>query len=327
MPCPIQGPLARERCYNLATEGATEILRLTALAVIGVIALVSCGGDDGGATETPVGATETPVGVTETLVGAGDIGDCGSPGDEATAALLDTIPGTVFTTGDNVYEDGTAAEFQNCYEPSWGRHKARTRPAAGNHDYHTSGASDYFEYFGTVAGDPDEGYYSYDLGDWHIIVLNSKCSKVPCDAGSPQEEWLRADLEANATACTAAYWHKPRFSSGSQHGGSTSFIAFWEALYDYDVELVMNGHEHNYERFAPQTADGTADPDRGIRQFVVGTGGSSHTGFGPPVPNSQVRNDDTFGVLKLTLGPTSYEWEFVPESGGTFTDTGSESCH
>ena len=302
--------------------------------MIGIIALVSCGGDDGGTTETvagaaetPLGVSETPVGPAETLVGAGDIADCASRGDEATATLLDTIPGTVFTIGDNVYEDGTAEEFRDCYEPSWGRHKARTRPAVGNHDYHTPGASDYFEYFGAAAGDPDEGYYSYDLGDWHIIVLNSKCSEVPCDAGSPQEEWLRADLDANSTACTAAFWHKPRFSSGSEHGGSTSFSAFWEALYDYDVELVINAHEHNYERFAPQAADGSVDPDRGIRQFVVGTGGTSLTAFGQPLPNSQIRDDDTFGVLKLTLSPASYEWEFVPVSGGRFTDTGRESCH
>ncbi len=284
--------------------------------MIGIIALVSCGGDDGAAPSR-----------TATLVGAGDIANCGSPGAEATAALLDAIPGTVFTTGDNAYEDGTATDFQNCYDPTWGRHKARTRPAAGNHDYHTLGASGYFGYFGAVAGDRNEGYYSYDLGDWHIIVLNGQCSEVSCSAGSAQEEWLRADLEANATPCTAAYWHKPRFSSGSQHGSNTSYTAFWQALYDYDAELVMNGHEHNYERFAPQNSNGTADPVRGIRQFVVGTGGTNLTGFGPPLPNSEVRNGDTLGVLKLTLHPTSYQWEFVPESGGTFTDTGSESCH
>ena len=283
---------------------------------VAIVTLASCGGGDGVA---PSGTT--------TLVGAGDIADCSSPGAEATAALLDGIPGTVFTTGDNAYEDGTAAEFQDCYDPTWGRHKARTQPAAGNHEYHTPRASGYFEYFGAVAGDRDEGYYSYDLGAWHIVVLNGECSEVPCSAGSAQEEWLRADLAANATACTAAYWHQPRFSSGSQHGSSTSYTAFWEALYDHGVELVMNGHEHNYERFAPQTADGTADPVRGIRQIVVGTGGRNHTGFDSPIPNSEVRNDDTFGVLKLTLRPTSYEWEFVPEAGGTFTDMGSESCH
>ena len=301
------------------------MLRLTTLGVIAVgvaiVTLVSCGGGDGVA---PSGTTTLG---TATLVGAGDIADCGSPGAEATAALLDSIPGTVFTTGDNAYEDGTAAEFQDCYDPTWGRHKARTQPAAGNHEYHTPGASGYFEYFGAGAGDRDEGYYSYDLGAWHIVVLNGECSEVPCSAGSAQEEWLRADLAANATACTAAYWHQPRFSSGSQHSSNTSYAAFWEALYDHGVELVMNGHEHNYERFAPQKADGTADPVRGIRQIVVGTGGRNHTGFDSPIPNSEVRNDDTFGVLKLTLRPTSYEWEFVPEAGGTFTDMGSESCH
>jgi hypothetical protein len=310
------------------------LLRLTAPGLIGVVILVSCGGDDGTApspSETPVGTGEiadrTAPATGETLVGAGDIADCGSPGAEATAALLDTIEGTVFTAGDNAYDDGSAADFQNCYEPSWGRHKARTQPAVGNHEYQTPGASDYFDYFGVVAGDRDKGYYSYDLGDWHIIVLNGQCSEVPCFAGSPQEEWLRADLAANATACAAAYWHQPRFSSGSRHGSDTSYTAFWEALYDHRVELVVNGHAHNYERFAPQRADGTADDSRGVRQFVVGTGGKNHRGFDSPIPNSEVRNDDTFGVLKLTLSPTSYEWEFVPEAGGTFTDSGSESCH
>jgi hypothetical protein len=257
------------------------------------------------------------------LVGAGDIASCSSTGDEATANLLDGIAGTVFTTGDNAYKDGTAAEFNDCYDPTWGRHKARTRPSPGNHDYHTTDAAGYYSYFGSAAGDPAKGYYSYDLGAWHIIVLNSEIS---ASAGSPQEQWLRADLAAHPVACTAAYWHKPRFSSGARHGSSTSMKPFWQALYDFGADVVLVGHEHNYERFAPQDPNGVADPIEGIREFVVGMGGASHYAFGPPIANSEIRNADTFGVLKLTLYPTSYNWEFIPEVGQTFTDSGTASC-
>ena len=266
------------------------------------------------------------------LVGAGDIALCGSGGDEATAQLLDAIfaggaPGNVFTAGDNAYDSGTASEFADCYEPTWGRHKARTKPAPGNHEYGTANASGYFGYYGAVAGDASKGYYSYDLGSWHIVVVNSNCSEVGgCDAGSPQEQWLRADLAANSTACTLAYWHHPRFSSGS-HGSSTLTQAIWQALYDYDAEVVINGHDHDYERFAPQDPNGESDPGGGIRQFVVGTGGRSHRSFGAPIANSEVRNGDTYGVLKMTLRSTSFDWEFVPEAGKTFSDTGSQACH
>lgn len=285
-------------------------------------------------TQPPPGPTATPTpSPTATgapdlvLVGAGDIASCNSTGDEATAALLDEISGTVFTIGDNVYPSGTAAQFADCYDPSWGRHKARTRPSPGNHDYETSGAAGYFDYFGALAGDPAKGYYSYDLGEWHIIALNSNCSAVGgCGAGSPQEQWLRADLAAHPRACTLAYWHHPRFSSG-RHGSNTAFQAFWQALYEYGADVVLNGHDHDYERFAPQNPSGVADPQHGIRQFVAGMGGRSHYLFeGSPIANSEVRNDDTFGVLKLTLHPTSYTWEFVPEAGKTFTDSGSEPC-
>jgi len=270
--------------------------------------------------------TATP-GPDPVLVGAGDIADCTSTDDEATAALLDGIPGTVITLGDNAYESGTDAEFANCYDPSWGRHKARTRPSVGNHDYLTISASGYFGYFGVAAGDPTQGYYSYNLGAWHIIVINSNCSSVGgCGAGSPQEQWLRADLAAHPAACTLAYWHHPRFSSG-EHGNHISMRAIWQVLYEADADLVLNGHDHDYERFAPQDPNGVADPARGLREFVVGTGGKNHYAIVTPVANSEVRNDDTFGVLKLTLRPTSYDWAFVPEAGKTFTDSGSGTCH
>ncbi|MCH7998692.1 MAG: metallophosphoesterase [Chloroflexi bacterium] len=266
------------------------------------------------------------------MVGAGDIALCGSSGSEATAQLLDTIfadgaPGYVFTAGDNAYNSGTASEFANCYEPTWGRQKARTKPAPGNHEYGTTNASGYFGYFGAAAGEASKGYYSYDLGSWHIVVINSNCSEVGgCGTGSPQEQWLRADLAANSAACTLAYWHHPRFSSGL-HGSSTLTQALWQALYDDGAEMVINGHDHDYERFAPQDPNGVADPSGGIRQFVVGTGGKSHYSFGAPIANSEVRNGDTYGVLKMTLHSTSFDWEFVPVAGKTFSDSGSQACH
>jgi len=280
-------------------------------------------------TDTPLPtSTPTPIPTSDpVLVGAGDIASCSSLGDEATANLLDGIAGTVFTTGDNVYPDGTAAQYATCYDPTWGRHKARTRPAVGNHEYHTPGASAYFDYFGAAAGDPNRGYYSYDLGAWHIVVLNSNCDQVGgCGAGSPQEQWLRADLTAHPTACSLAYWHAPRYSSGIIHGSSRAMATIWQVLYDYGAEVVLTGHEHHYERFARQDANGVADPQRGIREFVLGMGGNSHYAFGTPIANSEVRNSDTFGVLKLTLHATSYDWQFIPEAGKILTDAGSENC-
>ncbi len=258
------------------------------------------------------------------LVGAGDIASCGSSGDEATAALLDGIAGTVFTTGDNVYESGTASEFANCYGPSWGRHRARTRPVPGNHDWNTANAQGYRDYFGFGAGPL---WYSYNLGNWHVVVLDSNCGNVGgCGAGSAQHTWLVNDLAADTRACTVALWHHPRFSSGGEHGSSSATAAFWTALYADGAEVVLNGHDHDYERFAPQNPSASADPN-GIREFVVGTGGKSFYAFGSPVANSEVRNSDTNGVLKLTLDAGSYSWQFVPEAGRTFSDSGTGTCH
>jgi acid phosphatase type 7 len=257
------------------------------------------------------------------LVGAGDISNSGS-GDSATAALLDNIAGTVFTAGDNVYPDGTLSQFNTYYEPTWGRHKARTRPSPGNHDYHTSGASGYFTYFGAAAGDPSRGYYSYDLGNWHVVAINSNIAR---GVGSAQEQWLRADLAASTKPCTVAYWHHPRFTSGANHSPDTSMGPIVQALYDYNADVVVAGHNHNYERFAPMNASGQLDTARGIRHFVAGMGGASHYGFGTIQPNSQARNSDTYGVLKLTLHSNSYDWQFVPEAGRTYTDSGTTNCH
>ena len=256
------------------------------------------------------------------FVGAGDIATSGS-GDEETAQLLDNIPGTVFTLGDNAYTSGTLTEYMNYYEPTWGRHKARTRPSPGNHEYNTSGAAGYYDYFGDIAGPDRRGYYSYDLGEWHIISLNSNISM---SAGSTQEQWLRADLAATTAKCVLAYWHHPRFSSGS-HGSSTAPQPLWQALYDYNADVVLVGHDHNYQRFAPQTPTGVADPARGIREFVVGSGGRGYYTFGAPIANTEAHNYDTFGILKLTLYAESYTWEFIPVAAKTFTDVGSGSCH
>jgi hypothetical protein len=193
------------------------------------------------------------------LAGTGDIAGCGHDRDEATAQLLDGIAGTVFTAGDNAYPDGTDAEFLSCYGSTWGRHKARSRPATGNHDYHTPGAAGYFNYFGAAAGDPAKGYYGYDLAGWHIIVLNSECAQVGgCTRTSLQGQWLEADLAAHPVACTLACWHKPRFSSGGGHGGTTSVQDFWQLLYEAGADVVLNGHEHSYERFGRQNLTGAA---------------------------------------------------------------------
>lgn len=262
------------------------------------------------------------------LVGAGDIADCQDlSGAEATAKLLDQISGAVFAAGDLAYPDGSNENFQ-CYDRTWGRAKSRTRPAPGNHEFRSSGASPYFDYFGAAAGDPKYGYYSYELGSWHIIVLNSECKDVGgCDAGSRQEKWLRADLAAHPTPCTLAYWHKPLFSSGGAHGNDPEIRPLWQALYEANADVVVNGHDHDYERFAPQAPDSTANLERGIREFVVGTGGKNHRPFGRPDPNSEVRDATAFGVLKLTLREKAYDWQFIPEAGKTFTDSGSGTCH
>ncbi len=272
----------------------------------------------------PAGGAGSARGSSAELVGAGDIADCDSQGDEQTAALLDRIPGTVFTAGDNAYSDGADSDYTRCYEPSWGRHKSRTRPSPGNHDFRTSRAAPYYRYFGGSAGVAGRGYYSYDVAQWHVVSLNSNSDMR---AGSPQEQWLRADLAANPARCVLAYWHHPRFSSGTEHGSDRRTQPLWQALYDFNADVVLAGHEHNYERFGPQSPAGAADPARGIREFVVGTGGAEHYSFGPPLPNSEARNGDTWGVLKLTLLPDGYRWRFIPVAGMTYSDSGSGRCH
>ena len=260
----------------------------------------------------------TPTPDSVIFVGAGDISSCENDNDELTAQLLDTISGTVFTTGDNVYNRGTPSEFINCYDPTWGRHKNRTQPVPGNHDYGTAGASGYFEYFNNVPP-----YYAYNLGNWRIYALNSEMS-VSTD--SPQVTWLQADLAANPSRCVLAYWHQPRWSSGTLHGSDPTYQTLWEFLYGAGAEVVINGHEHNYERFAEMNAAGEVISP-GLREFVVGTGGNGLYRFGGALPASEVRDNSTYGVLKLTLRAGGYDWEFVPVAGSSFTDRGSSDCH
>ena len=257
------------------------------------------------------------------LVGAGDIADCAKTGDSLTANLMDTIPGTVFAAGDNAYPDGSSSVYQNCYGPTWGRFKARTKPVPGNHDYLTAGAAGYFNYFGAAAGQSGKGYYSYDLGDWHVVALNSN---IAMDVGSPQEVWLKADLAQSSKRCTVAYWHHPLFSSGNE-GPHAETKPLYQDLYNAGAELVIVGHDHDYERFAPQSPDGVLDSLHGIREIVAGTGGGGLFVVYPPVPNSEVLNNTTLGVLKLTLHTNGYSWKFLPVAGQTFTDSGVTPCH
>jgi calcineurin-like phosphoesterase family protein len=287
-------------------------------------------------TPTPTPAPTVPGGPVAQLVAAGDIAVCGSNFDEATANLVDTLPGQVVILGDNAYNSGTLTEFNNCYGPSWGRHKGRTRPIAGNHDYSgTSMARGYYDYFNGVgvfsgpAGDRDKGYFSFDIGTWHLIGLNSNCDKLPsfCVSGGPQETWLRADLASHPNTCTLAYWHHPHYSSGHDHNNNNMFLPIVSTLYEFGVDVALVGHSHDYERFAPQNPNAISDPAFGITEFVVGTGGAPFTGSSGRAANSVVFNNTTYGVLQMTLKPTSYDFRFIPIAGQTFTDTGTGICH
>ena len=266
------------------------------------------------------------------LAGAADVGQCGPSklsNSLATASLLDSISGTVFASGDLGYPTGADGDFTKCYESTWGRHRARTIPIAGAHDYVAPNAMGYFNYFGPSAGDPGKGYYSLNYGAWHIVVLNGSCSNIRlggCGATSPMGSWLEADLAANPVTCTVALWHQPLYSSTSSDV-TTAVRPLWQILYNAGADLVINGHAHNYERFSPQDPNGNLDTAKGMREFVVGTGGAPLSAFNTNAANSEVRNSSTFGVLKLTLHSTSYDWQFIPIAGQTFTDSGTQACH
>ena len=296
------------------------VLCCVAAGLLGFLA--GCGGGDDGAAALPR-AFE--------IAAAGDIGECfGLPASQSaasrTAALVSGNDALVLTPGDHAYEDGTPAEFANCFDPTWGAFKDRIRPAPGNHDYNTPKGEGYFSYFGAQAGPGRRGYYSFDYGGWHFISLDSVVEDT--SAASEQYRWLVADLASSRdTLCTIAFWHHPLFNSGERYGPDPKMKPFFEALYNGGVEMVLSGHDHVYERFAPQTANGAADPARGVRQFVIGTGGHSLYKFGPPAPNSEVRVEGVWGILRLTLGEGSYSWQFVPVGGAAAIDSGRDVCH
>jgi acid phosphatase type 7 len=264
---------------------------------------------------------------TVTLVGAGDIGRCDDTSDRKTARLVGKIPGTVFTLGDHAYHDGTRAQFRDCYDATWGKYKKRTRPTAGNHDYRTAGAKPYFNYFRWRAGRP-RGYYSYDRGAWHIVALNSNCEEVGgCEWRSAQGRWLRRDLARNRARCTLAYFHHPLYASGRGED-SPEVKPFWHILYNHHADVILNGHAHRYERFARITPSGARSSARGIRQFIVGTGGAKREPQkGPDEPRVQAKKAGAPGVLKLELGSGFYHWKFVPVAGRNYTDSGRARCH
>lgn len=277
-----------------------------------------------------------------TIAAAGDIacspqsdkhynGGMGTPENCQMKATSDLILArdvdAVLTLGDNQYSTGRLGAYEASFGATWGRFKNLIYPVPGNHEYFTTPGAGYYAYFGDAARDPTKGYYSFDLSSWHLIALNSNCDSVGgCGEGSEQLEWLKADLAANASACTLAFWHHPRFSSG-RHGNNPKYQAFWEQLYAAGAELVLGGHDHHYERFAPQTPQAELDAERGLRAFVVGTGGKSLYSAQKRAVNSEVVGVGTFGVLFLTLGPGQYSWLFESAAGADFTDRGSGSCH
>jgi hypothetical protein len=271
---------------------------------------------------------ESPPGVGSgvRVVAAGDIAGCEVDSDSATASLITSLGDdvTVAALGDIVYPSGTGATYTECYDPAWGALLERTRPAIGNHDVEADGGAAYHAYFGERAGAPGAAWYSYELGEWHVVVLDSNCELIGCGPGSAQHEWLVADLAASDARCTLAYQHHPRFSSG-MHGDYPPVVPLWDALHAVWADLLLVGHDHMYERFAAQAPDGTASPD-GIRQFTVGTGGHSIRQAVRVAPNSELIIDDAFGVLELTLHADAYDWRFLTLDGAV-ADAGTGACH
>ena len=287
----------------------------------------------------PVSITETPfqpviISITPTktpdpvyLTGAGDISVCDYETDDATAALLENVPGLVFTLGDTQYSGSTYEKFSTCFDQSWGKYKERMIPVIGNHEYEDNNAAGYYDYFENEL-DPDrQGYYSMDVGAWHVIVLNSQCDAVGgCDKKSPQVQWLESDLAKDSHLCTLALWHHPRFSTG-YHGPDKDMDAIWQLMVENDVELVINGHEHNYERFAPMDADGKINLSDGTRMIIAGTGGADLRPQYLQDPASLVYSNNSYGVLQLKLEYGTYTWEFIPVEGSTFSDSGWGYCY
>ena len=310
---------------------------LSLLALAALATAAACGGSAAPGSSTPhptlAGPTAAPSPSPTTAAGVpflvvGDAADCEETNDELVAAWLGDHEGTIALAGDVAYDKGTARQFRECFEPAWGELKPRIRPVPGNHDYLTAGAGPYYDYFGAAAGERGKGWYSYELGAWHIVALNSNCAEIGgCGPGSPQYRWLEADLAANTATCTFAYFHHPVFTSGIHGQDPGGMLPVWALLYRRGVDVVAAGHDHHYERFAPLGPTGGRDDAFGIRSFVVGTGGGALYPFFINVPNSEARDGRANGVLAFSLQPAGYTWEFVPVGKGTFTDAGSGACH
>jgi 3',5'-cyclic AMP phosphodiesterase CpdA len=290
--------------------------RYCTLWLLLVLTSLSCAG---GGEQWVSGPTPAPIATV--LLAAGDVGVCGAVAAVETGQMLDGMDGTIVALGDLAYRHGTAQEFETCYDPVWGRHKARTRPSPGNHEYETSGALPYYDYFGAQAGPAGLGYYSFRSGDWLVLSLNSN---LPIGGATAQAQWIRTELTASTARCTLAYFHHPLYSSGP-NGDNARLAGLWQMLYEQGVDVVLSAHEHLYERFAPMSPDGLRDDARGIRQFIVGTGGAGLYTVMRAHPQSEVRVV-LYGILKLTLNQASYTWEFR-QPNGTRADSGSDVCH
>ena len=311
----------QEHAQGRALAGTERTARITSrrllVALVAVLFSAACGA---GASDTDSSAPiELPI---VTVLAAGDIGDCVGAGDEATAALLTEHPDVpILALGDLAYESGTSEEFATCFGSSWGAHKARIYPVPGNHEYHQAGAAPYFAYFSSRAGENGLGHYSFDLGAWHLVALNSERDLGEDGA---QLRWLRADLAANKRPCVLAFLHKPRFTM-ADYDDDPAMQPFWSALAGAGAEVVLTAHDHNYQRYKPLNAAGKLAAD-GTRQFVVGTGGGGNLDHIRPDTRRDAASGDTLGLLELTLRPDGYDWRFLPVAGQTFTDSGSGGC-
>jgi hypothetical protein len=288
--------------------------RYCTLWLLSLLMTLSCAGG-----VEPLVTAPTPI--TTVLLAAGDIGVCGSTAAVGTGQMLDMLEGTILAVGDMAYRHGTAQEFETCYDPVWGRHKARTRPSPGNHEYETSGAVPYFDYFGTQAGPSGLGYYSFRSGDWLVLSLNSN---LPIGGATAQAQWIRSELTPNTSRCALAYFHHPLYSSGP-NGDNARLAGLWQMLYENGVDVIVSAHEHLYERYAPMSPDGQRNDARGIRQFIAGTGGAGLYTVTSAHPQSQIQIV-SHGILKLTLAAAGYNWEFLQPDGGR-ADSGSDVCH
>lgn len=304
-------------------SGRSPAVSSGAIGIVLSLALVAttCGG---GGEETPRVRTERlrGGGAAVLIAAAGDIALDGEPSDaniQTAGLIVRNAPDAVLDLGDNQYEDGTLAEYRASYDLSWGEFKDKTYPVPGNHEYHTDGAQGYFDYFGDVAA-PAGGYYSFDLGKWHLVAVNSGDG-----VSKEQLGWIRRDLRADHHLCELAYWHHPRWSSGSVHGSDTGMAPVWNLMVRQGVDVVLNGHDHVYERFAKLDAGGRPDP-RGAREFIAGTGGKSLYGFDEALTGSQVRIAE-YGVLTMLLRKRSYRWQFLGAADGMTLDKGSTACH